>query len=366
MNRCNKCILPATYPGIKFNEKGVCQYCTETPEKLNYVGLEPFVETINKYLLSKKDRNKKYDCLLGFSGGRDSTYLLYILTKELGMNVLCYSADHGYVPDVTKLNMKSATDILKSTLVIEPHDYLKKSIKHVLSTWIHRPSLPMIETFCTGCKRGVESGTINFAKTNKIPVVIRGETPFEYPHYRFNLMKLYSGQGWFPMILGYMACVAKNPRWFLNATYVYTQVKDYLLFHDFKNNFRKHGLILLEPFFNNIKWDEKQVMSTIEKELHWSKNPKSVSSWRTDCSIALLKLYVYNEILGFNDRTVGLSYLIRDGQITREAALKRIKNEGQIPDDIIKEILEGIGLKYNDFEKATQIAKDRYLKGIRF
>jgi hypothetical protein len=262
--------------------------------------------------------------------------------------------------------MKYATDILNSKLVIEQHDYLKKSLKHVLSTWMRRPSMPMIETFCTGCKRGIESGTINYAKKNKIPVVIRGETPFEFPHYRFNLMKLYPGDSWFPMILGYGACVAKNPRWFMNLTYIDTQIKDYLFFYDFKKNFRKHGLILLEPFLENIRWEEKKVMSTIERELHWSKNPKILSSWRGDCSVALLKLYVYNEILGFNDKTEGLSYLIRDGQITREEALERVKKEEQVPVEIIQEILGGFGLNFSDFEKATRKARENYSKGKHY
>ena len=109
MNRCTNCILPANYPGIKFDNKGVCQYCNEHKE-IEYVGLESFVKKLEAFNKTKKDRNKDYDCLLGFSGGRDSTYLLYILTKELGLNVLCYSADHGYVPEQTILNMKRATD----------------------------------------------------------------------------------------------------------------------------------------------------------------------------------------------------------------------------------------------------------------
>jgi hypothetical protein len=223
--------------------------------------------------------------------------------------------------------------------------------------------MPMIETFCTGCKRGVESGTINCAKKNKIPVVIRGETPFEYPHYRFNLMKLYPGEGWLPMLLGYATCVAKNPRWFMNLTYVDNQIKDYLFFYDFKKNFRKNGLILLEPFLQNIRWEEKKVMSIIEKELNWKKNPYVNSSWRGDCAIALLKLYAYNNIIGFNDKVEGLSYLIRDGQIKRDEALARIKSEEKVPDEIIQEILNGIGLSLNDFKKAVEIAKNNYAKG---
>ncbi len=364
MNRCMNCILPSNYPGIKFNDKGICQYCTTEHEKIKYIGIQPFLKEMRAFQEGKKDRNQKYDCMLGFSGGRDSTYLLYILTKELDLNVLCYSADHGYVPEQTKINMQKTVDKLNSTLIIKEHDHLKKSLKHVVSTWIKRPAMPMIETFCTGCKLGVESGTINCAKKHKIPVVIRGETPFEYPHYRFLLMKLYPEGSWLSMFLGYMTCVGKNPRWLMSPNYVVTQVKDFLFFYDFKKNFRKRGLILLEPFLQNIRWEEKKVMATIQKELNWKKNPDVKSTWRGDCSIALLKLYVYNSVLGFNDKVLGLSYLIRDGQLTRDEALNRIKVEEQIPDEIIKNILDSIGLKFSDFQKATIKAKKNYNMGI--
>ena len=98
MNRCTNCILPANYPGIEFDDKGICQYCNKHKET-EYIGLEALVREIEAYNKEKKDRNKDYDCMIGFSGGRDSTYLLYLLSKKLGLKVLCYSADNSYVTD---------------------------------------------------------------------------------------------------------------------------------------------------------------------------------------------------------------------------------------------------------------------------
>ena len=123
MNRCNNCILPTNYPGIQIDDKGTCNYCNNYKEP-EFVVLESFVKNLKTFNDTKKERDKEYDCLLGFSGGRDSTYLLYILTKKLGLNVLAYSADHGYVPEQTILNMKRATDKLNVKLVIDKHDFL--------------------------------------------------------------------------------------------------------------------------------------------------------------------------------------------------------------------------------------------------
>ena len=59
-------------------------------------------------------------------------------------------------------------------------------------------------------------------------------------------------------------------------------------------------------------------------------------------------------MLGFNDKDDGLSCLIRDNQITREEAIKRIKKEGEIPERVIKEIIEKLGLNYSDFQGALE------------
>ena len=117
MKRCAQCVLPESYPGITFNEDGICNHCTDHKER-TYLGEDELKKEIISYLDLQKDRNKEYDCVLGISGGRDSTYLLYFLSKVLGLKVLAYSADHGFVPEVTKSNMKRATDKLNIPLFI--------------------------------------------------------------------------------------------------------------------------------------------------------------------------------------------------------------------------------------------------------
>jgi len=111
MNRCAKCILPENYPGLTFDEAGICNYCTSYKER-KYRGWKALKEEINSYLEKKNNRNKDYDLVLGLSGGRDSSYLLYYLVKVMDMKVLAYSVDHGFVPEQTKLNLKNMTDIL--------------------------------------------------------------------------------------------------------------------------------------------------------------------------------------------------------------------------------------------------------------
>jgi tRNA(Ile)-lysidine synthase TilS/MesJ len=129
--RCIKCVLPDNYPGIAFNQEGICNYCITYKER-KYHGGHILKEEIEYLLNKKRYRNKNYDCLVGVSGGRDSSYLLYYLVKKLNLRVLAYSVDNGFIPEQTKLNMENMCKILNTELIIEEHDYLKKCIKHQL------------------------------------------------------------------------------------------------------------------------------------------------------------------------------------------------------------------------------------------
>jgi hypothetical protein len=356
MKRCKECILPENYPRITFNEEGICNYCITYKER-EYLGGDALKEKINSFLKNKKDRNKNYDCVLGLSGGRDSSYLLYYLVKILNLKVLAYSADNGFIPEQIKLNMKNMTDMLNVKLVIEKHDLLKKCLKHTISSWVHRPSLAMVELLCTGCRLGIIRGTLNFAKKNKIPVIIGGATPFERQDYRG------VNGGNFSAILGYLSHIIINPKWVMNYTYLITQIKEYYYYFRSQKLIKKSDILKISPFWTHIKWKEKEVISTIKNELNWEKNPNIESTWRGDCDIALLKLYFYKKTLGFNDKVDGLSNLIRDNQITRGEALKRLKKEEEIPEEVINEIFHKLGLNYLDLKNVLRkMQENKYEK----
>lgn len=83
---CSRCILDTTVPEILFDENGVCNYCklSETVEKkfpLDEVGKEKFDKLIND--IKSKASNKSYDCIIGVSGGVDSSYTLFTIATKL-------------------------------------------------------------------------------------------------------------------------------------------------------------------------------------------------------------------------------------------------------------------------------------------
>jgi N-acetyl sugar amidotransferase len=111
---CTRCILDTTVPEITFNEKGICNYCKIHDEIMREYpagseGKNILEELVRK--LKKKGKGKKYDCIIGISGGTDSTYTLYLM-KEMGLRPLAVHFDNGWNSEIAVQNIKNATNKL--------------------------------------------------------------------------------------------------------------------------------------------------------------------------------------------------------------------------------------------------------------
>ena len=111
---CNRCILDTTISDIWFDDKGECKYCKihDQLEKAHPMGPTLKMELDEMVLKIKKHgKNKKYDCIAGVSGGRDSTYVL-LTAKRLGLRPLAVHFDNGWNSDISVRNIKKACDKL--------------------------------------------------------------------------------------------------------------------------------------------------------------------------------------------------------------------------------------------------------------
>ncbi|MEW6079440.1 MAG: hypothetical protein AB1724_16660, partial [Thermodesulfobacteriota bacterium] len=103
VRRCSTCILPESYPGIQFNEKGECHLCTGYQKPAT-----KGEDALHRLLTSRK--GSRYDCLVTLSGGRDSSYVLYYAVKVLGLNTLALNYDNGFRHPQALANMKTACE----------------------------------------------------------------------------------------------------------------------------------------------------------------------------------------------------------------------------------------------------------------
>lgn len=108
--RCNRCVMDnVSDKSIKFDESGYCNYCTEALTKMDskYFPGEKGKEKLNKLInfLKKEGKSKQYDCIMGISGGLDSSYLAF-LGHTWGLRILAVHIDDGYDTDISKNNIK--------------------------------------------------------------------------------------------------------------------------------------------------------------------------------------------------------------------------------------------------------------------
>jgi N-acetyl sugar amidotransferase len=115
---CTRCVSDTTMHDIEFDENGVCNFCKmhdefERSHPLNDEGKKILDTIIQK--IKSKGKNKKYDCIVGVSGGRDSIYTLLTAVKY-GLRPLVVHFDGGWNSDIAVQNIKNACDILKVDL----------------------------------------------------------------------------------------------------------------------------------------------------------------------------------------------------------------------------------------------------------
>lgn len=123
---CTNCVMDTTDSKIVFDEKGMCDHCNNFYNNIkpnwhpDEIGAKQLEEIVNR--IKKDGKGKKYDCIIGLSGGVDSSYLAYYAVKVLGLRPLLFACDTGWnlnvavnnVEKITKgLNMPLYTEIVK-------------------------------------------------------------------------------------------------------------------------------------------------------------------------------------------------------------------------------------------------------------
>jgi N-acetyl sugar amidotransferase len=141
---CTVGLWDESVPGVTFDEKGVSNYAKMF---LKFIELYPRGEKglaeweVWLKRIKKEGKNKKYDCIVGVSGGTDSCYLLY-LAKQNGLRPLAVNLDNGFSSKIAVENIKKVTNSLKIDLETFVIDY--EEVKAVLRSYI-KSSLPWID-----------------------------------------------------------------------------------------------------------------------------------------------------------------------------------------------------------------------------
>ena len=144
MIRCTRCIMDDSSDSyIRFDENGYCNYCTRAIQNIgkiyfpNEEGQKKLAELLSE--VKKFGQNKKYDCIMGISGGLDSSYLAYLGAKW-GLKVLAVHIDDGYDTEISKLNISrliSATGFDYEVIKPDPIQYNDLTLSYIRYPGFH-------------------------------------------------------------------------------------------------------------------------------------------------------------------------------------------------------------------------------------
>jgi len=302
--------------GIRFDENGLCNYCKIYDEwDKNFPVNKETEKQIEKMIkkIKEEGKNKKYDCIVGVSGGVDSTYTLYYV-KKMGLRPLAVHIDNGWNTELSVDNIKNAVSKLDVDLYTKVLDW--EEFKDLQVSFL-KASVPDVEIPTDIAIRSVLFQAAAKEKVNYIITGVSFRTEGKIP------------QSWTYLDGKYIKDVQKR-----FGTKKLKDFPNFTLFDRVYYNFIKR--IKRVSFNYYIDYSKEKVKDILIKELGWRPYPgKHYESVYT----RFIQSYLLPEKFNIDKRKVHYSALINSGQMTRKEALKKLK-EPAYPEDKIEEDLE--------------------------
>jgi N-acetyl sugar amidotransferase len=331
---CKRCILSSTDdPLITFDSSGVCSICNMYDARKNR--FLPFQKSGDKALngliqqIKSAGRNSDYDCIIGLSGGTDSTYVAW-LAKHHGLRPLAVHLDNGWNSELAVINVQRVLDALRIDLFTYVIDW--DEFKDLQRSYI-KASVIDIEALTD---HAITATLYKAARKFKVKYVLTGESfetegilPPSWVHIKLdhtNIISIHRRFGNLPM-----------------KTFPIMNYFNYLYLN-------KLNSVTFLPILNYLPYNKKEVKEIITREMGWKdyggKHHESIFT-------RFYQTYILPKKFGVDKRKAHLSTLICAGQISREEAIKEMGLPICDPKTIIKDkvyVLKKLGFSEEEFD----------------
>lgn len=308
---CKCCVMDTTDEGITFDSNGVCMRCKEYKERIEPTwnhgkGHEKELQELVASI-KKSGEGKQYDCILGLSGGLDSTYMLHLAVREWGLRPFVFHIDAGWNLPVAENNIKKVTDKLGVELHIEKMDW--NEMREMQLAWfrtgLENLDSPQDHAFIALIDRySLELGVKYILNGYNIATEIIAD-PASW------------GEGGSTGDGVFMKDVIKK--------YCSVPIKNYTFSNGFKHKFwipYVLGVKTLKPL-NLVPFTKQEMISTLNKEYGYE--PYGQKHFE-DLLTKFLEGWWVPTRFGHDIRRAQLSSLVVTGQMTRDEALEILKN----------------------------------------
>ncbi len=313
MKRCTRCILPETFPGIQFDDEGVCQYCRQLPGPEKRAAQKAALRARFEEIVARVRAQGGYHCLVAWSGGKDSTYTLWLLKEQFGLRPLAFTFDNGFISPMARKNMQVVGENLGvDHIVVKPRfDLLREVFVASARPGAYPPrALERASGICNACMSLAKGIGLRLALERGVPLLVYGWSPGQAPLasalFRTN-----------PSMLRAFLKTARVPL----ERVTNGQVRAY-----FPEEGQLEGA---KVFPYNVSplafldYDEEAALHRIGM-LGWQR-PEDTDPNSTNCLLNSLANQLHLEQMGYHPYVMELSALVREGYLSREEALIRLK-----------------------------------------
>lgn len=330
MKRCARCVLPETFPGIQFDEEGVCQHCRRTPPPEQRAHQRAHLRERFESLVRQVRPRPGFHALMGWSGGKDSTYTLRLLKERYGLRVLAFTFDNGFVSPAAFKNMRVVAENLKI-----PHVIVKPSfemLREIFVASIQNEMYPLralerASGICNACMALAKGIGLRIALTRSIPMVVygwsSGQIPLASALFRTNRRML--------------EAFLKAARMPLESV-VGDQTVPYFPSERLLKTVKSFPYLVSPLAF--LEHTEEEVTRRI-RQLGWE-SPKDTDPNSTNCLLNGFACRIHQKQMGFHPYVMELAGLVREGYVSREEALARLEN-GAAP-EVVAAVMVKLGL----------------------
>jgi N-acetyl sugar amidotransferase len=315
--RCINCVMDTTDPAISFDDDGVCDHCRafhrdvlphwHTDER----GHSELVRIVKK--IKKDGEGRDFDCLIGISGGLDSSYMCHIAVKEYGLRPLAFHVDGGWNSQIAVGNIEALIDGLGLDLYTEVIDWeeMKDFQLSFFKAGVSNIDIPQDHSFV--------ATLYHFAHKHKIKYILNGtnystecvRNPLEWFYYGTDMRQIRDIHGQF----------GTSPL----VNYPLSGV----LFHKVYLRYLR-GVQVVKPL-NWVPFIKKDAIELLSREYGWQ--PYAQKHFESRFT-RFYEGYWLPTKFGFDPRTVQFSSLILTGQMTREEALESLSRPAWDPETI--------------------------------
>lgn len=327
---CVRCGIASNFPNTTYSDEGVCNHCHAFDKYKNVV--DDYFSTMDELEdivgEMKARQHAKYDCIVAFSGGKDSTYALCRMI-DMGARVLAFTLDNGYISNDAKQNI----DRVIARLSVD-HRYV--STEHMNEIFVD--SLRRHSNVCNGCFKTIYTLGMNLAHEVGIDHIVMGLSKGQL--FETRLTELFRATTFDKQSF------EKN---LVEARKIYHRIDDVvgrrLDTSCVSNDAFMEGIRFVD-FYRYCDVGREEMYDYIGKRVGWTRPIDTGRS--TNCLINDVGIYVHNKERSYHNYSLPYSWDVRVGHISRQDALRELDDSTDIDENRVHAIMEEIGYELND------------------